>query len=290
MNTKGKRAVVGLAALVMIFFFSTGAPTKEAFAMQEKEPCNISASENNDLKAELINTKEWAVSDITEIQAIYNTDSIRVMPSETQNIVLKEYLSENDPQFYARTSITDSILKIENGSRPHSKSSVSNIEIYVPAGFQGTINLNAEKLGSLTVENLTAAKFILRTNNGDIRVTNSNGDLDCETRIGRVTVAGGGVTGTLSSRNGSIVFRPDKISGDVQVTSKLGFIKATLPQDSSFILTATTKMNDIVNKFSDTWTVSEEGFTQTLNATWGTEPTSTVSLNARMEKIEITAK
>lgn len=290
MNTKGKRTVVGLAALVMIFFFSTGTLAIEAFAMQEKETCKISATENNDLKAELINTKEWAISDITEIQATYNTDSISVMPSETQNIVLKEYLSENAPQYYAHTSIADSILRIENGSRPNSKNYVSNIEIYVPAEFKGTISLNAEKIGSLTVENLTAAKFILRTNNGDIRVTNSNGDLDCETKIGSVTVVDGSVTGTLSSGNGSIVFSPDKISGDVQVMSKLGFIKATLPQDSSFILTATTKMNDIVNKFSDTWTVSENGFTQTLNATWGTKPTSTISLNAGMEKIEIIAK
>ena len=49
-------------------------------------------------------------------------------------------------------------------------------------------------------------------------------------------------------------------------------------------------MNDIINECSDTWTVFEEGFTQTLNATWGTEPTFTISLNAGMEKIEIKSK
>lgn len=101
MNTKGKRKVVGLATLVMIFFVSTGTPAIEAFAIQEKDNCKISSTEYDDLKAELINTKEWTISDITEIQVIYNTNSIRVMPSETQNIVLKEYLSEDDPQYYA---------------------------------------------------------------------------------------------------------------------------------------------------------------------------------------------
>lgn len=64
--------------------------------MEETETYEISATENNDLKAELINTKEWAVCNITEIQAIYNTDSISVMPSETQSIVLNEYLSDNN--------------------------------------------------------------------------------------------------------------------------------------------------------------------------------------------------
>ncbi len=307
MNTKSKRKVIGLTALVMIVFFSTATlaieafamqekdnckiPTtqNEALAMQEKDNCKIPTTENDDLKAELINTKEWATSDLTEIQVIYNTDSIRVMPSETQNIVLKEYLSENNPQYYAGTSIADSILKIEGGSRPDSKNYVSNIELYVPAEFKGTINLYTN-LGELRVENLTATKFILKANNGDIRITDSNGDLDCELNIGIITITGGSVTGTVTSKNGEVTFSPDKIAGNIQVTSKLGFIKATLPKDSSFNITATTKMSNIVNQFSDTWTVSQEGFTQTLNGTWGTEPTSTISLNAGMEMIEIKAK
>lgn len=344
MNTKSKRKVIGLTALVMIVFFSTATlaieafamqekdnckiPTtqNEALAMQEKDNCKIPTTENDDLKAELINTKEWATSDLTEIQVIYNTDSIRVMPSETQNIVLKEYLSENNPQYYAGTSIADSILKIEGGSRPDSKNYVSNIELYVPAEFKGTINLytnlgelrvenlTATKfilkannggiwvtdskgvldcnlgIGLLNVKNVTAAKFVLRANNGDIRITDSNGDLDCELNIGIITITGGSVTGTVTSKNGEVTFSPDKIAGNIQVTSKLGFIKATLPKDSSFNITATTKMSNIVNQFSDTWTVSQEGFTQTLNGTWGTEPTSTISLNAGMEMIEIKAK
>lgn len=326
MNTKGKRKVIGLAALVMIFLFSIGMSAMETLATQEKDSCKISNTENDDLKAELINTKEWAISELTEIQVIYNHDSIRVIPSETQNIVLKEYLSENDPQYYAGTSIADSTLKIEGGSRPDSKNYVSNIELYVPAEFKGTINLTTNLgelwvenitatkfilkannggirvadskgildcnlgIGLLNVKNVTATKFVLRANNGDIRITDSNGDLDCELKIGDITVTGGNITGAVTSKNGSVTFSPDKIDGNIQVTSELGFIKATLPKDSSFVITATTKMSNIVNQFSDAWTVSEEGFNQTLNGTWGTKPTSTISFHAGMEMIEIKAK
>lgn len=244
---------------------------------------------NDNLKEKLINTKEWNISDISEIRADYRHDSITVLPCKTKKIVLKEYLTENAPQYHAHTSLTDTILKIKNGERPTLRNYLSRIEIYIPVDFHGIINVNTN-LGSLNIKSITVPKLILKTNNGSINVTNSNGKLNCKANLGSINIKGGTVGGTLVTKNGSIELNPDKIKRNIQVTSNLGSIKAILPKDFSFTITATSKMGDIINKFTDTWKVIGDDFTQMLHGTWGTKPIATISLFANMGQVEILAK
>lgn len=285
MNTNCKRKIVKLAALVMILFFSTETAAIEAFAKQKTENCNIVNTENSDLKAELINAKEWAVSDITEIQVNYYTDYVKVMPSENQNIILKEYLSENASQYYAQTSITDSVLRIDSGERPDDKSYISNIEIYIPAEFTGTISL-ATTTGTLEVENLTAAKLILKSQTGGINVSNSSGHFDCEAATGSITIQDGSVWGSFTSTTGSVKIASSQITGDITANSRTGSIKAMLSQETPFSISASTKTGAINNNFSDTWSITDH----VLVGTWGTDPTIAISLTTATGTVDIGAK
>lgn len=61
----------------------------------------------------LINSKQWEVSGISTVEAIYGTDCITVSPSPTQEIILKKYLSEDSDSYDAKTTVSDSTLKIE---------------------------------------------------------------------------------------------------------------------------------------------------------------------------------
>lgn len=128
-----------------------------------------------------VNTKQWTVSGITSIEAIYGSDRISLFPSPTQEIILKEYMSEDKASYYAKTSISGSALKIQTGARPVSSPNgfVSYVELYIPVGFNGTADARAEN-GIISICGISASKVTVQLENGQIGISNFSGILDCK--------------------------------------------------------------------------------------------------------------
>lgn len=85
-----------------------------------------------------INTQEWAVSEITTIEATSATDRVSIPPGSNDKIMRKECLAEHDPSYYAAAKINGTTLTIRLGARP-SVSYMPYIEIYVPNNFSGIV-------------------------------------------------------------------------------------------------------------------------------------------------------
>ena len=265
----------------------------------------------------LINSKRWEASDISTVEAIYGTDCITVSPSPTQEIILKEYLSEDSDSYDAKTTVSDSTLKIEMGDRPQFSHTgyISRIELYLPSSFRGSVILTT-KTGAISLNGISASKVTVRSQNGPVTVSNISGTLDCETDTGGITINGisaskvtvrsqnghvtasnisgtldcktstggisvnrGHVTGDIHSQNGSIDISLHELQGILNISTETGMINAALPDTSAFTISASTDTGNITNEFTENWGVSRGSVTgATLAGTWGEQPNSQISL------------
>ena len=154
----------------------------------------------------LINSKQWAVSGISTIEATYGTDCITVSPSPTQEILLKEYLSEDSPTYDAKTSVSNSTLKIEAGARPQSTHTgyISRIELFIPSGFNGVLKLTT-KTGVISISGISVSTIRTDSQNGSVNISDCSATLECETSTGIISLNKvSAPTVTANSKNGSI--------------------------------------------------------------------------------------
>lgn len=236
-----------------------------------------------------VNTRQWTVSGITSIEAIYGSDRISLFPSQTQEIILKEYMSEDNASYYAKTSISGSALKIQTGARPVSSPNgfVSYVELYIPAGFNGTVDARAEN-GMISICGISASKVTAQLENGQIGVSNFSGALDCKVQNGGVQVSESDVKGAFRTENGHIDLSLRKILGDITADAENGAIIAALPKADSFNIEASTQTGDIINDFSTDWSVTgskAEGCS--LSGAWGNAPSAKVSFSICNGPVEL---
>lgn len=292
MSNKRKTKFVVSFSLVLTLLLSLGVSAVGVYAAPKAESNNAHASgkdsffgdEWDDFDAafsddtkfsapdlsnvKLINTKQWDVNGIVEIEVTYVTDEVRLLQSSTKEIVLKEYLSEDSAEYHAITSMKNSKLKIDRGERPAPSSTgyISYIEIHVPANFNGIVKL--------------------RTESGNIDVTNYKGKIDCLTSTGLITVSDSNICGSLKSNNGIIELGIDNIIGNLDAHSDTGDIVANISKSVSFKIQAETKTGATTNSFSDSLTTSDRFITGKC----GTNVTNKISLSSNSGNIEIAQK
>ena len=232
----------------------------------------------------LVNTQQWPSSDILSIVADYHNSAIRLLPGQTQEIVLKEYMSEDNSSYYAKTSVLDVELKITSGDRP-SQSAVSftsYMELYIPENFNGAINLHTEN-GVISISSVSAPMITVRSVNGQIGVFNFSGELDCKTDNGGIQLSQCAVKGNFRTENGFIDMGISEILGDITAASSNGVISASLPKTDAFTISAVTDNGSIFNRFTNDWSASDG----ILNGTWGINPHNRISLGSNNGTIEL---
>lgn len=184
----------------------------------------------------LINSKQWDVLNISTIEVAYSIDCITVSPSTTQDIILKEYLSEDNSTYDAKTSVSNSVLKIETGARPQSylNGYRSRIELYIPSNFNGAVNLT-NKVGSISISGITATTITVQSENSSIDVSDSSGTLDCKTLTGCISASRiSAPMITLQSQNGQI--NVSDFSGTSNCKTETGGISVSRVSDSMITL------------------------------------------------------
>jgi len=158
----------------------------------------------------LINTREWDSSALLTIEAYYGTDSVFILPSPTNKIILKEYLTEDKSNYYASTEIKNNILTIRSGDRP-TTNYASYIEIYVPNAALDHVKVETVS-GGITIDHYTGI-VALSTTGGWIDISDSN------------------IAGTVNTVSGEIDLSSSDVLGDLYVHSHSGEIAAILHTD-----------------------------------------------------------
>ena len=187
----------------------------------------------------VINIREWDSSEFLAMEAYYETDRVYILPSTTNKVVLKEYLTEDKSDYSASTEIKNDVLTICAGSRPTGTYN-SYIELYVPNRI----------LDNIKVETVS----------GTITIKDYIGVVALSTISGRINIFDSNIAGNVNTVSGSIGLYPSDMLGDFYVSSHSGEISAIFPISISYNIKAETTTGKIKGSYFDTQSKKEKEF------------------------------
>jgi DUF4097 and DUF4098 domain-containing protein YvlB len=163
----------------------------------------------------LVHTETLDMGGIGELILSYGQDEVILRESESGDLVIKEYMSRDNPRYYARISRSQGTAQLKRGKRPWLRWNwEARAEIYLPQSFRGNLRIanssgnlsgDAELLGYQTVDISVGSGtvFLNRISGETVSVHVSSGELDIK------HIAGNSFVSVSSGR-----LRIDGISGE----------------------------------------------------------------------------
>ncbi|MDR2149738.1 MAG: DUF4097 family beta strand repeat-containing protein, partial [Spirochaetaceae bacterium] len=102
------------------------------------------------MEKHLVNTQEIALENINSVDIAYSWENITLFESDTNTLILKEYMSIDKSNYYAHISNSGDKIFIKKGSRPFGIGigilfNVFNarVEVYLPKSYTKNIKIKA---------------------------------------------------------------------------------------------------------------------------------------------------
>lgn len=265
----------------------------------------------------LVNTLTFDTEDFESLRLDYDADDLQLLESDSNKVIVKEYMNENKKSYYARTYKQNDELVITEGRRPRRSSFKSYIELYIPKDYTGSLSLHstrgtikseialnlsgefsvdttsgrmiisntkaakigaASTNGSLSFDNIAADEISLKTTNAATSLKEVTGVIDYQSKGGKLTAVKLQGSGSFNaSGEGSIDLSFTAVTHDIFAYSKNGTLTVTLPKELAFKFSATTKEGSIDTTFSDQLIMTENTFAGAV----GTSPAITIELKTR---------
>jgi DUF4097 and DUF4098 domain-containing protein YvlB len=207
-------------------------------------------------EAKLVNTQQLDLKNVSSVKITYASDSVRLFRGDSDLLVIKEYMSNDKSDYYARVSYAteanaEKELVIENGRRPIG-SFQSRVEVYIPASFSRTvavktasgsirsddalnfsvINLESAS-GSITANDIKSDTAVVKTTSGSIKVqgitandiqfSSSSGSIRCGVASGNTAIHTTSGSVDFERVNGDVI--ADSISGRIDLQMVSGALK-----------------------------------------------------------------
>lgn len=274
-------------------------------------------------KTTLVNTLILDTGDFESLWLDYDADDIYVLESDSDKVIVKEYMNEPKKRYYARTSTKNSQLLITEGYRPRRSSFKSYIELYIPKHYinslslhttsgsinseivlnilgdfsvdttSGIVNLANTKAsninaistnGSLSIENINADAINIKTTNATTYINQICGIIHYQSKGGNLSASNIHGSGSFkSSGEGSIDISFADANGDIFVYSKNGTLSVILPNKLAFKFLATTKEGTIESSLIEQLAITSH----TVSGIIGTSPDISVELETRNGDIKV---
>ena len=173
---------------------------------------------------ELVNTREFPLDAIEKITVNYRSDDITVVQSDSDMLVIKEYMSENNSRFFAGITQTGNEITVVQGRRPVFRIVSffrSRVEVVIPASKKNVvIKSTSGKIevtgghsfatlvlentsGRVSVDSLEAETVSMKTGSGTIDIDSVEASsISVENASGSIS-ANSLKAGTLRMKNAS---------------------------------------------------------------------------------------
>lgn len=215
----------------------------------------------------LVNTVSLPLDGVDSVKIAYLAEGITLNHSSDGNFVVREYMNQKEPEFFAEVKLTNNNILVKHGKRK-GLSLRSSIEVSLPAEWNGRLAISSI-YGSICTEcDWNLSSFSAKTVGGNVEMTNlaadtiklssSVGSLILESCTGKMElntvggeilvdkVTGGGIFGTIV---GNIRLYFGELSRSVKLSSENGEVFLHLPQNSSFEIDAVSIMGAIYSSF-----------------------------------------
>lgn len=110
------------------------------------------------------NVQAIDIDDVDGINISYSSDNVTFYESETQQLVIKEYMNKNNAKYSADISISGNYVIIESGDRPLGFQSY--VEVYLPNTYNGNLSVNTENGAIIADKSFTLDEVNIGADNG----------------------------------------------------------------------------------------------------------------------------
>jgi lia operon protein LiaG len=183
---------------------------------------------SNSKSSEMANELRFSLDEISSLTISYDEEKITFFESNDDDLLIKEYMTENKSSYYAKVTEDKESIHISEGGKPFFKDGFTRyIEVYLPESYQENLtvtstngdidfsgmNLDLSTLrvdnssGNVTLDNAAATDIHLSSTSGTLDLGNIEADqIRLETTSGSVICTGlnGNVTYTSTSGNADI--------------------------------------------------------------------------------------
>ena len=185
---------------------------------------------------------------VSEVTISYDEEPITFFQSDSSELIIKEYMTENKNRYYADVKQNNNSIHISEGGKPFFKGDFSRyIEVYLPEEYQGNftvtttdgnidisdVDLNLSSLridstaGTVHLDKADASVIHLSSTRGtldlgkitgeQIRLEKTSGKISCEELAGAVTYTSTSGDIDVKSAAGSGSYKANN-SGKLQIT------------------------------------------------------------------------
>ncbi|WP_125590720.1 DUF4097 family beta strand repeat-containing protein [Companilactobacillus jidongensis] len=216
----------------------------------------------------LVNEESFAIEDIERLDINYSYAVLRVLPTDGDKIILREYMSRNNPDYFARTKVQDETVKIAQGRFPKFLHLRVRTQVLIPHKFIGDLRVNniagnlhingisglgtvkatinsgngyfnnfsvenlsvRDQSGKVKLDNVKAEDALeLSAHSGSIKINNVLGrEFEVNAHSGSVRGVGLSGSGHIVSHSGAVVLSVNELTGNLEVESHSGAVKITM--------------------------------------------------------------
>ncbi|GHU17317.1 hypothetical protein FACS1894163_08070 [Spirochaetia bacterium] len=207
----------------------------------------------------LVNTQEIELKNIDDLSVVYTWENVDLFENDTDKLIIKEYMTINKSNYYARITSTGDKIRIEKGKRPFGlgtgilfNSFSARIEVYLPASYtknisvktaSGNIKADGEfscseislesSSGNISVNELTADTVNIKSSSGNIRGETINGNPGIRTGSGSIVFDN--IDGNVSAKSSSGRIELKRVTGGVTAEASSGSIRCTVTESAGNI-------------------------------------------------------
>jgi DUF4097 and DUF4098 domain-containing protein YvlB len=230
---------------------------------------------------ELVNNQTLDMNFVENLIVSYSSDNIVLLESNDSSLVLKEFMTRNNPEYFAKIDNSQGAITIRNGKRP--RQIRTRIEIYIPkiftdnlvvnlqsgnltanygmkhkainisasSGNINTSNISSENAvvevssGNITINELIGNDLTVRNGSGNININSFQGKANIVNQSGTIVVSNFTGEGTFDVKSGNMDLTVNDILGDIYLSSNSGNIDLIMGRNTSFILDAEVRSGTI---------------------------------------------
>jgi hypothetical protein len=245
------------------------------------------------------------IAEITAIIVSYTSVHLTLFETNTDQLLIKEYIHNEEPANLGTIVLEGSVLFITGGKSFSPPETAPRLEVYIPRSYRGNCNLSLSSgtitaEGELTLANLgielsdgsvtlglvSAENIRIKSAKGTIRIEYIEGKMQMETINGSILVDSARGEGTFQTSLGRITVGMESVTGDLLFETGIGAIALSLPRELSFFVDALTGSGNIQLDAPDKqYRVEKSG---PMKTSVGPEPVHTVRSRTGVGNITMT--
>lgn len=188
---------------------------------------------SNSKSPQMANELRFSLEGISSMTISYDEEKITFFESDGDDLLIKEYMTENKSSYYAKVTERDDNIQISEGGKPFFKDSFSRyIEVYLPESYHENLTVTSTNgdidfsgmsldLSMLRVDNASGTVTLYNAAASDIHLSSTSGTLDLGNiqadQIRLETTSGSVICAEL---NGNVTYT--STSGDIDIKSAIG--------------------------------------------------------------------